>query len=430
MTMSKVSLKHTLTKYLSDLNGEPMVFSVSGGMDSMALLDMALSFRPHVVHFNHQVRDDSDADVELVKQFCEKHQLSYDVFYLNVPKSNFQHEAHVLRQQKLIQVAKNRKIKHVFTAHHADDQTETILMRLIRGSDLLGYSGLNEKEVIFGITFHKPLLSVSKNSISDYVSEHHVTFREDSSNATNDYFRNRIRHKIIPLLKQENPRLNDSFARFHEQLSVASSHLDDEASRYDINNLTRKQFIQLSQALQIQLLIKLLRLNQIDYTYEHIKSIQSLIASSTSNAELHLSNQKRFILSYENFFIREAKEFSHTSLVLKEGVNEMGEKQISIFFDNSTRFQDGNTKICYNKGALPLVVRHRVDGDQLAFSFGHKKLKDYLIDKKIPKHLRDELLIIVDQNNIILYVENIYTNKTIQSDHKVSVGIKGVSDAQ
>ncbi|MGA0351230.1 MAG: tRNA lysidine(34) synthetase TilS [Acholeplasmataceae bacterium] len=428
--MSKVSLKHSLTKYLSDLNGEPLVLSVSGGMDSMALLDMAISFQPHVVHFNHQVRKDSDADVQLVKQFCEKHQLSYDVFYLNVPKSNFQHEAHIMRQKKLIQVAENRKIKHVFTAHHAGDQTETILMRLIRGSDLHGYSGLNEKEVLYGITFHKPLLSISKTSIAEYIQEHHVPYREDTSNATNDYFRNRIRHQIIPLLKQENPRLNDSFTRFHEQLSVASSHLDDEATRYDINNLTRTQFIQLSPALQIQLLIKLLRLNQIDYNYEHIKSIQSLIASSTSNAELHLSNQKRFVLNYEEFFIREAKELSNSVVELKEGLNEIDGKKISIFFDNNSRFQDSNTKICYNISALPLVVRHRVEGDQLAFSFGHKKLKDYLIDKKIPKHLRDELLIVVDQNNIILYVENIYTNKTFQSDHTVSVDVKGVSDAQ
>ena len=427
--MYNVSIDLVINEYLRKLNGESFIISVSGGMDSMALLNVTLKHRPHVVHFNHQVRPDSSDDVELVTTFCEKHQLSYDVFYLSLPTSNFQHEAHKIRKEKLLEVAKNRSIKHIFTAHHADDQTETILMRLIRGSDLNGYAGLSEKESMFGVTFHKPLLKVSKETLAEYIKTHHIPFREDSSNSQHTYFRNRIRRQIIPLLKQENSKLNDAFSRFHDQLESSVEFISRESNKLDLKTMTRSSFNQLSDGLKSQLLINMLRQKHIDYTFDLIQKIQEVLASERANTEVHLSNNQRFFISYDQFFIGEKPTYSETRIELKEGLNYIDGKQISIFFDNNVSYEGSTFKICYNKGALPLIARHRVDGDLLSFSFGHKKLKDYLIDKKIPKHLRDELLIIVDQHHTILWVEDIYINTTIQSNQMVGVNIKGVKNA-
>lgn len=428
MTMPKVTLNYLINQYVKTLNGEPFIVSVSGGMDSMTLLHLTKHFKPHVVHFNHQVRTESDLDLELVKTFCKKYELSYDIFHLNVPKSNFQHEAHKLRKQKLSFVANNRNIKHVFTAHHADDQTETIFMRLIRGSDISGYTGLHLQDTMDFITYHKPLLNVSKSDIEIYVKTYKVPYLDDHTNISNDYFRNRIRNQVIPTLKKENPKLNEAIQRFHEQLLANVEHVNQDVTTKPIKP-TRDAFNTYSKAIKTQLLIQFMREHNIDYTYDQLRLIIELIASKKPNAEIHLSNDNQFIISYQSFFIQKKHTHSNMSLVLQEGLNVFDQKQISIFFDNNNTFKDSTFKICYNKDALPLIVRHRKDGDLLSFHFGHKKLKSYFIDKKIPKHLRDELLVIADQNQHILWVENTYVNATIQSENKVGITLKGDNHA-
>ena len=421
--MLKDQLTLVITEYMKQLDSASIIISVSGGVDSMALLHAMTHYQPHVVHFNHQVRDDSDVDVDIVKKYCETHTLTYDIFYLDVPEVNFQHEAHMMRQEKLLSVARQRDIKHIFTAHHADDQNETILMRLIRGSDLSGYSGLRVSEDILGISFHKPLLMLSKDVMTQYVLVHQVPYHQDSSNAQDGYVRNRLRHHIFPKLHDENPSLNEAFQRFHEQLDAAFDFIKHETNKLSFESMSRTSFNQLHRALKIQFLITLFRNHHLNYSFDHITSAIELLKSEVANGEIHVSSGYKFIVSYDAFKVIPHKSKLFDAIELTEGTHHLGDKQFSIFFDNDLRIQDCNIKLCYNKDALPLIARYRLEGDVLEFSFGHKKLKDYFIDKKIPKHLRDQLLMIVDQNNTILWVENVYSNQTIQSSN--IVGIKG-----
>lgn len=429
MNMLKDQVSLVISEYMRQLNNESIIVSVSGGVDSMALLHAATPYRPHVVHFNHQVREDSDIDVSIVKAYCEKHHLTHDVFYLDVPEKNFQHEAHMMRQEKLIIVAENRHIKHVLTAHHADDQNETILMRLIRGSDLSGYSGLNVVEKISGVHFHKPLLQLSKNILIHYVNKHHVPHHQDTSNDEDAYLRNRLRHHVLPKLQNENPNLKETMNRYHEQLDMAYDFIKQEARKYSMQNMSRKVFNSLHPAIQTQLIITFFRDHDVLYAYENIKSAIEMLGSNTANGELHVSSGKKFIVSYDSFKIILQEKMAFHAIELNNGIHVLGDKQFSIFFDNDLRIKDCSIKLCYNKSALPFIARYRLDGDQLAFSFGHKKLKDFLIDKKVPKHLRDQLIIIVDQNNTILWVENLYINQTIQTSNTLGIDIKGGSHA-
>ncbi len=421
--MLKNQMLLVITEYMKRLNGDQIIISVSGGVDSMALLHAMTHDQIHVVHFNHQVRDDSDVDVDIVKTFCDDHELTYDIFYLDVPKANFQHEAHMIRQEKLLSVARHRNIKHVFTAHHADDQNETILMRLMRGSDFSGYSGLQISENIEGITFHKPLLTLSKEIIKAYALTNQVPFHQDSSNDEDTYLRNRLRHHVLPKLHAENPNLNEAFSRYHEQLHDAFDYIQSETRNISIDSLTRTSFNQLHRALKTQLLITLFRSHHLSYSYDHVTSAIDLLESNVSNGELHVSSGKKFIVSYDTFKVISIQNKLFDVIELTEGSHQLGDKHFSIFFDNDLLIKDCAIKLCYNKDALPLIARHRLDGDVLEFSFGHKKLKDFFIDKKIPKYLRDQLLLIVDQNNTILWVENVYLNQTIQTSN--IVGIKG-----
>lgn len=428
MTMPKEALNTYLKDYLVKLNIDRFILSVSGGVDSMVMLHAYTHHKPHVVYFNHNKREDSHLDQQLVVSYCETHQLNYDVFSLDVPNQNFHHEAHLLRQHHLIEVSRKHNNIPVFTAHHLDDQKETVLMRILRGSDLGGYSGLKETNTIEDVSFHKPLLSYSKKEIILYAKDNHVSFLEDSSNTEDTYLRNRIRHHVIPFFEGENANFDDAILRYHTQLTAAYDFIKNYSENIPLASLSVSEMNAYPDAIKIQLIIRLFRLHSIQYTYAHIESVKLLLSKEPSNASLSLSDGKEFVVSYDKFFIEEKKINPKNAIILTNGHHTFDNKRVSIFFDNSQDIASSYIKVCYNKDALPLTLRYRKNGDILSFSYGHKKLKDFFIDKKIPLKNRDHLLVISDVNDTILWVENLYMNETTPCSNYVYIA-QGEPDA-
>jgi len=143
----------------------PLIVSVSGGVDSMTLLSSLITtdYQVVVVHFNHQKRDESLIEKDMVESYAKKNGLRFHYYIIDVDHGNFHHQAHLLRNHYLREVAHLYKTPYILTAHHLDDLFETILIKLTRGSNLLGYSGMQRLHVDHEYSYIKPILYVSKD---------------------------------------------------------------------------------------------------------------------------------------------------------------------------------------------------------------------------------------------------------------------------
>lgn len=216
--------------------GKAVLITVSGGVDSMVLLQLFhraqahFPLRLHAVHINYGLRGvESQADMDLVKSECEKLQVPCSC--LNWAGAENQENLHdALRQFRYAQfwqLAGERALDVVATAHHMDDQAESILMHLFRGSGLKGASGMREREERSEGVLLRPLLQCEKSEISAYAKSENINYREDSSNQQNAYWRNWLRQEIFPLLQERYSAVSKSLHRFAEH-----AFQDDAALQY------------------------------------------------------------------------------------------------------------------------------------------------------------------------------------------------------
>ncbi|KKT72695.1 MAG: tRNA(Ile)-lysidine synthase [Candidatus Peregrinibacteria bacterium GW2011_GWA2_44_7] len=199
-----------------------LILACSGGADSVYLLHDLLNAeeKPIVAHFNHQLRGGaSDADEAFVRSLAEEHQLVLEIERTDVAKwgqkykKSLEEAGRILRYAFFEQVRKKYNGKAILTAHHLNDNLETVLMNRMRGCDLKGEIGMQE----WNGFLHRPLLNTSKQEILDYLHKHQLPYREDASNQDRRYARNRIRLDVIPKLEQQNPDLLKEFKNQREK---------------------------------------------------------------------------------------------------------------------------------------------------------------------------------------------------------------------
>jgi len=198
------NMEHILDDIIFDNN--PVVVGVSSGPDSMCLLNLLEQKTNKLVvcHINHNVRKESTTEEEYLKDYCQKHNLIFESMKITEYKeTNFENEARKKRYNFYEEILSKYHSTKLFLAHHGDDQIETILMKIVRGSNLEGYAGIKEISKVKNYQIIRPLLKVTKEDIINYNKSHNITYFIDSSNTNTDYTRNRYRQKILPLLKEE-----------------------------------------------------------------------------------------------------------------------------------------------------------------------------------------------------------------------------------
>lgn len=213
---------HHLKEICPKFKEQKFLLAVSGGADSMALLDLFrlanLSF--DVAHVNYHFREeDSDLDMILVKEYCEKHGIIFHLKDISradqSEMKSLQNWARNIRYDFFFDILKRASLDYIVTAHHLNDELETFLINLSRGSGIKGLSGIpkNENQII------RPLLKFSKKEIYDFVVAHQIEFREDKSNEKNDYLRNKIRNQL-------SPQIFEIFPNFLTQFQESLTHLN------------------------------------------------------------------------------------------------------------------------------------------------------------------------------------------------------------
>ncbi len=409
---------------------KPLIVSVSGGVDSMVLLDFLrrMDLNIVVVHFNHQRRQQSDREAEMVKEYTDKYNLAYNYYKLNITSSDFQNRARILRHRHLEEVAKRLNTPYIFTAHHLDDLLETILINITRGSNLLGYAGMRLITQIGNFQYVKPLLYHSKDEIIDYATRNNVPYMEDDSNYTTEYLRNRYRLTLVPIMKQENANLLTVIKQYNQQLIAAYDAIKNETLAYleGKDNINIPQFKQLSQAVQDDVIAHLLESNKVNVNYRLVERIRKVLLSKKPNQTVSLSNQYQLVKFYEKAEIKPATEFYFKKIKIKE-LDSKSKTHLEEFSYSSKRIntQDLQVRIPYDDIEFPLWARNRLDGDILEYDYGRKKLKKFLIDEKIPMEDRQNLWIITDNQDRILWIPNYYTNQNLGTGKSLYITFSG-----
>lgn len=254
-----------LAKFVSE--GDSLVLAVSGGPDSMFLLDVCRHVlgkgRIVAAHFNHRVRGDSGIDEGIVRDYCAKHGIAFVLGSADIPKKStsmkkgLEETGRIARYAFLESVRKKEKAAYVLTAHHADDQVETILLHFVRGSGVHGMTGMP----ILSGSLLRPLLGITKKEILSYLQAKKIRYATDSTNLAPDTSRNLLRLEVIPLLERINPGFAKTILHSSALSSDLSTFLSDEAEAFLVaftsaHGIDQPAFIALPIVLQREVLRK------------------------------------------------------------------------------------------------------------------------------------------------------------------------------
>ncbi len=434
-----VILKHNLLS-----KEDKVVIGVSGGADSLCLLHVLNTIKNEIgieifaVHLNHQFRGaEADADAEFVEDICRKWEIPYKIASFDVPAYAKQQGLSPEEAGREIRYKLFRDVKEVINANkiavaqNSNDNVETILMRLFRGTGLEGLKGIDilRDEII------RPLLETDRISIEEYCRQNNLEPRVDKTNLQTIYSRNKIRLELIPYLKESfNPNLNESVTRLSQIIKEENDYLEQQTNHLmnsivqieeqrlsiKINNLT-----ELHEAMQKRLLrraVEQLAETLNGYEYKHFQGIIELLNKGTG-AALELPKNIKAYISYENLILCKKIENKHKKCYYKlkyDNDNKIDELGVTISIKLSNQIplsmKQKLTNTIYIDAAKvkeELVLRNRQQGD--VFSpigmMGSKKLKDYFIDRKTPREKRDEIFLLADGNEIVWIIGDLISEK-------------------
>ncbi len=378
--------------------GDHIICAVSGGADSMALLwslyllKEKLGIRLSAAHFNHHLRDaESDADEAFVRDFCHRFDISLYVGHGQVTAGEKGLEAAAREARYAFFGTLDGKIA---TAHTADDNAETVLMHLVRGTGLKGLGGIAPMR---GDHVIRPMLTVTREDVLALLEEYSIAYRTDSSNETDQFLRNRLRHHVMPLLKAENPSLNENLS------TMALSLREDEAAlsylSKDDEKLSVSQLTQMPQALRWRYLQAFLQRNGVkEPERSHIAMAESLVFSEKPSARANFPGGITVERCYDSLRVMPVEE---TPEIVKLTVP--GEV---LWCGWRVRCQNA-TEIINNPNTFTLAVRgdvylrSRLSGDEMRLSGGTKSLKKLFIDRKIPASQRSLIPVLADEQGVL-----------------------------
>ncbi len=424
-----LDLTQYFSKKLNIKSSDIIVIGCSYGPDSMALLHQLITYRKKVpfkivcAHVNHQIRKESKIEEEKLEEYCRINQVYFEM--LRIEKygdDNFHHSAREIRYNFFQEVVIKYQAEYLMTAHHGDDLMETILMRLVRGSSIKGYSGFNEIVECPNYKIIRPFIHYTKEELLAYDSYYNVPYAIDSSNEKRVYTRNRYRMELLPFLKEEDKNVHEKFLKFSLLLKECD-HFIEKQSKKSLKKVFRnqcldiKQYKELDEFLQKKIIFLMLEeiyqkdLNVI--AMRHVNLLFELIYSKRANAKVYLPNHVIAIKSYHQ-------------LMIEKDENSPLESYDVQFFDYLKLPNGKNLKLmieCDSNGndicrlnskdvTLPLYVRTRKIGDKMALrNSGHKKLKDIFIDEKIPSRYRDNWPVVVDSKGEVLWLPGLKKSK-------------------
>lgn len=376
--------------------GDRIVCAVSGGADSVALLfglyllREKWNFSLSAAHFNHRLRaEESDRDEAFVKDFCHRFDIPLHIGSGAVTAGEKGLEAAAREARYAFLRSLPGKIA---TAHTADDNAETILLHLVRGTGLKGLCGITP----VGENLIRPMLTVTRAEVEAFLEEYHLPHIEDSSNQTDAFLRNRLRHHVMPLLQTENPRLGENLTAMALALQAEEnllSALTAEAYTLEIPKLR-----QMDAALRGRILERFLKESGVkEPERSHIAMAESLVFSEKPSAVASFPGGITIGRCYDALQVL-PKSDALPATQVGVGVTEVTGWQVTCRPAEEI-INNENTFTLTVRGNVTL--RQRQPGDAMRLPGGNKTLKKLFIDRKIPAHLRPSYPVLADDAGVL-----------------------------
>ena len=392
-------LLSTIRKYGMVQPGDTVICAVSGGADSVALLfamyllKEKLDIRLEAAHFNHNLRgEESDRDADFVRNLCDRYDIPLHMG-----------SAHVVAGKKGLEAAA-RDARYGFfetlngkiaTAHTADDNAETVLMHLVRGTGLKGLGGISP---VRG-TLIRPMLLVTRQQVMAFLEEYHLPYVEDSSNETDAFLRNRLRHHVIPLLKQENPRLGENLSAMAMRLRQDEEALSQMPSMED--GLTICEVLDMLPAQRSRVLEGFLKKNGVkEPDSANIAQAEALLLSDNPSAKARFPGGVTVCRRYGKLVAAEKAEAFEEIRISCPDVAEL--PQLGLRVRCCPAEEIINTENAFTVRPFgTMTLRARKTGDTIRLSGGTKTLKKLFIDRKIPADQRDRIPVLADETGVL-----------------------------
>jgi len=445
-------VRATIAGYRMFDKGNKVVIGVSGGPDSVALLWILFSLKDeyklslYIAHLNHCLRGkEAQADVSFVNDLAKRLRLPFFTEEIDIKRKkleighlSLETLARKERYDFLLRVAKRVGASKIALGHQTDDLVETILMHLIRGTGPRGLRGMPPvRKLSQEVILVRPLIRVASDEIKSYLEEREIPFRYDSSNLDLAHLRNRIRHELIPKLKEYNPKFCNLLIKSFNLLANDDEYLSSLAKKALMDLLLERsdqeivldlnKFIK-EKPIEFRLIREALNMVKGDLdgiTYDHIEAIARLIKKGPPQGRVDLPHEIKALREYDRLRLHIEKQGrgpierknSFNSLVDLPGKVEIPELNtifeteilsIDDSFWNNLKEALNNSVVYfdYDQVKTPLALRFRQKGDRfspLGMS-GTKKVKDFFIDLKIPSFQRDEIPLLLDRKGIIWIV--------------------------
>lgn len=438
-----------LKKY--NLQDKTIVVGFSGGFDSMCLLDVLAEIKnlPDfydlnlvAAHYNHNWRgEESLREQEVCRIFAAAKGVE---FFTKTAKGNIkktENDARIARYEFFEEALEEFDADAVFTAHNYDDNAETVLYRIIKGTGVMGLKGIAEKRGIF----YRPLLRIKRNEILNYCNERNLSPNNDSSNSNTIYNRNYLRLNILPALEKVNPNVKEALYTLSDiaksDNEIIEEYLSAIKAKVLLENgkINPKEYSKLSKSVKMRILYEFIQSLGLDYDYKKINEIYDFIETNILQRNGSTKSLATALWLYADEKIIEV-------IPPKKGLHEEIEKMLEIEVDGVGKydfsnkvftlkkyedkelfvFPDSSSKFAYvdfSAVNYPLTLRTRRDGDVISpFGMtGSMKLKKYLNSKGVPRHSRDGLLLLCSDNEVLWVVGVGLSNKISVKDKPTHV---------
>ena len=376
-----------------------ILVAVSGGADSMSLLHFLynhqkdLDIQLGIAHVNHKQRQESEHEEAYLRHWAEEHKVPFH--YSEFSGKFSENAARTFRYEFFKRVMKDYDYSALVTAHHADDQAETIFMRLLRGSRLRHLTGISAIRPFGTGQIIRPFLHLTKAQLP-------VTFHfEDRSNTSLAYLRNRIRLSYLPTLSQENPKIKEHLCLLAEEIGLMEQALGELTKDISITDLS--VFQQQSDAVQLFLLQNYLdSFPDLQLSKGQFNQLISYLRKNVSG-KIPLKNGYELVKTQTSFLVRKEEAISLSPSCLLEFGKSVEFEAYTLTF---SEFNDvSNTDAISIWSDAPIVIRHRKEGDKIDLGSHHKKLRRLFIDNKILEKDRQKAIVGEQDGHIIfLYV--------------------------
>ena len=402
--------------------GDTIVVGVSGGPVSMALLYILNEFKNKMdlniicAHVNHNKRKESEQEKIDLENYCKKNNITFEYIKVtNWGDDNFHNEARSVRYNFFEELVYNYGAKYLMTAHQGDDLIETILMRIVRGSTLKGYSGFSRIVDKGDYKIIRPLITVTKDEILKFDEKNGIQYAIDESNNEDHYTRNRYRHTVLPFLKQEEPNIHKKFLKFSETLLKNSNYIDSVANKefnkvFQNGNLDIDKFKSLDPVIQTKIIYNILEKIYGDDLLivgnAHVDLIFGLISSNKSNSVVHLPNNVIVVKSYNELTFSYDDDVNDQYEIQIDEIVNLPNGKIIEKVDETNDTSNYTIKLNSKEVTLPLYVRNRRDGDKIKLKGlnAYKKVSEIFINEKIKTSDRNSWPVVLDSKEEIVWL--------------------------